>query len=90
MFISIVPSVWHILVRVCCDAEFLPCFPFGFYRQTAVSDGGKFRNCGNCITRMTSIVFDAHTLCIGCKDQVCNMSVHCYEVRLILIGVSQV
>ena len=26
MFISVVPSVWHILVRVCCDTEFLPCF----------------------------------------------------------------
>ena len=26
MFISVVPSVWHILVRVCCDAEFLSCF----------------------------------------------------------------
>ena len=30
---------------------------------------------------MPSIVFDAHTLCIGCEDQVCNMSVHCYECR---------
>ena len=26
MFISVVPSVWHILARVCCDAKFLPCF----------------------------------------------------------------
>ena len=47
----------------------------------AVSDRGKFRNCANCTTRMPSIVFDAHTLCIGCKDQACNMSVHCYECR---------
>ena len=87
MFISVVPSVWHILVRVCCDAEFLPCFvrldstdspPTS---MAAVSDGGKCRNCANCITRMPSIVFDAHTVGIGCKDQVCNMSVHCYECR---------
>ena len=28
------PSVWHILVRVCCDAEFSSVFyPLGFYRQ---------------------------------------------------------
>ena len=49
--------------------------------MAAVSDGGKFRNCANYTTRMPSIVFDAHTLCIGCKDQVCDMSVHCYECR---------
>ena len=50
-------------------------------QMAAVSDGGKFPNCANCITRMPSIVFDAHTLYIGCKDQVFNMSVHCYECR---------
>ena len=42
--------------------------------MAAVSDGGNFRNCANCITRMPSIVFDAHTVGVGCKDQVCTMS----------------
>ena len=28
---------------------------------------------------MPSIVFDVHTVGVGCKDQVCNMSVRCYE-----------
>ena len=47
----------------------------------AVSDGRKFRNCANCTNRMPSIVLDAHTLCIGCRHQVCDMSVHCDECR---------
>ena len=49
--------------------------------MATVSDGRKFRNCANCTNRMPSIVFDAHTLCIGCRDQVCDMSVHCDECR---------
>ena len=47
----------------------------------AVSDGRKFRNCANCTNRMPSIVLDAHTLCIRCRHQVCDMSVHCDECR---------
>ena len=46
-----------------------------------VSDGGYFHNCANCITRMLYIVFDVHTVGVWCKDQVCNMSVRCYECR---------
>ena len=89
-FISVVPSVWHILVRVCCDAVFSSVF----YPIGAVSNGGYTNSpngrrvgrricsyCANWITRMPSIVFDVHTLVIGCKDQVCNMSVRCYECR---------
>ena len=34
-----------------------------------------------CITCMPSIVFDVHAVGVGCKDQVCNMSVRCYECR---------
>ena len=54
-------------------------YPIGFYRQptssmAAVSDGGYFDNCANCITRMPSIVFDVQTVGVGCKDQVCNMT----------------
>ena len=61
-------------------------YPIGFYRQpttsmAAVSDGGYFHNCANFITRMPSTVLDVHTVGVGCKDQVCNMSVRCYECR---------
>ena len=45
----------------------------------AASDGRKFHNCTNCTNRMPSIVLDAHTLCIGCRHQVCDISVHCDE-----------
>ena len=78
------PSVWHILVRVCCDAVFSSVFyRLGFTdsRLAAVSDGGFISFCANWITRMTSIVFDVHTMGVRCKDQVCNMSVRCYECR---------
>ena len=47
----------------------------------AASDKKRFRNCTNCSNRMPSIDFDAHTLCIGCRRKVCNMSVHCDECR---------
>ena len=30
---------------------------------------------------MPSIDFDTHTLCIGCRNQVCNLDVHCDECR---------
>ena len=87
MFISVVPSVWHILVRVCCDAEFLT-----YFFRLDFTDSRRlqwppcrteecFANRANCISRMPSIVFDAHTVGIGCKNQVCNMSVHYYECR---------
>ena len=76
MFISVVPSVLHILVRVCCDAEFLLCF-FRLDSTDSRRLHGRrvgrrkvFTNCANCISRMPSIVFDAHTVRIGCKNQV--------------------
>ena len=47
----------------------------------AASDKRKFRICTNCTSRMPSIDFDAHTVCIGCRRQVCDMSVHCDECR---------
>ena len=72
-------------MRVCCDAVFSSVFyPIGFSptaRMAAVSDGGFICYCANWITRMPSIVFDVHTVGVGCKDQVCTMSVHCYECR---------
>ena len=49
--------------------------------MAAVSEEKKFHNCANCTNHMPSIVFDAHTLCIRCRDQVCDMSVHCDECR---------
>ena len=50
-------------------------------KAAAASDKRKFRNCTNCTNRMPSIDFDGHTLCIGCRRQVCDMSVHCDECR---------
>ena len=47
----------------------------------AASDKRMFRICTNCTNRMPSIDFDAHTLCIGCRQKVCDMSVHCDECR---------
>ena len=47
----------------------------------AASDKQKFRICSSCTSCMPSIDFDAHTLCIGCRHQVCDMTVHCDECR---------
>ena len=47
----------------------------------AASDKRKFRTCSNCTGRMPSIDFDTHTLCIGCRNQVCDLNVHCDECR---------
>ena len=78
-------------MRVSAGAEFLSCFRDGINRRTADSNGRcvgreKFRNCASCTNRMPSIVFDAHTLCIGCSDQVCNMSVLCDFVMSAVTG----
>ena len=47
----------------------------------AVSDKRKFRTCLHCTNRMPSIDFDSHTFCIGCRNQVCDLDVHCDECR---------
>ena len=47
----------------------------------AASDKRKFRTCSSCTNRMPSIDFDAHTLCIGCRHQICDLTVHCDECR---------
>ena len=47
----------------------------------AASDKRKFRTCSSCTSRMPSIDFDAHTVCIGCRHQVCDLTVHCEECR---------
>ena len=47
----------------------------------AASDKWKFWTCSSCTSRMPSIDFDAHTLCIGCRHQVCDLTVHCEECR---------
>ena len=47
----------------------------------AASDKRKFRTCSSCTSRMPSIDFDAHTLCIECRHQVCDLTVHCDECR---------
>ena len=45
----------------------------------AASAKRKFRTCSNCTSRMASRDFDAHTLCIGCRHQVCDLTVYCDE-----------
>ena len=47
----------------------------------AESNKRKFRTCLRCPSRMPSIDFDSHTLCIKCRDQVCDLDVHCDECR---------
>ena len=46
-------------------------YPIGFYRQpttsmAAVSDGGYFHFCANCITRLPSFVFDVKIRYVIC------------------------
>ena len=43
--------------------------------MAAVSDGRFISYCANWITCMSSIVFDVHTMVVGCNDQVCTMFV---------------
>ena len=45
----------------------------------SASDKRKYRICANCTSRIPFISFDAHTLCIGCRNQVCDLSVYCDE-----------
>ena len=59
------------------DSTSEPPFPMA----AAASDKRKFRTCSSCTSRMPSIDFDAHTLCIGCRNQVCDLTVHCEECR---------
>ena len=59
------------------DSTTEPPFPMA----TAASDKRKFRTCSSCTSRMPSIDFDAHTLCIGCRHQVCDLTVRCEECR---------
>ena len=47
----------------------------------AASTKRKFRTCLRCPIRMPSFDFDNHTLCIKCRDQVCDLDVHCDECR---------
>ena len=47
----------------------------------APSDKRKFWTCLHCPSRMPSIDFDSHTVCIKCRNQVCDLDVHCDECR---------
>ena len=47
----------------------------------AASTKRKFRTCLRCPIRMPSFDFDNHTPCIKCRDQVCDLDVHCDECR---------
>ena len=47
----------------------------------AASTKRKFRTCLRYPIRMPSFDFDNYTLCIKCRDQVCDLDVHCDECR---------
>ena len=47
----------------------------------AASNKRKFRTCLRCPSRMPSFDFDSHTLCINCRNQVCDLDIHCDECR---------
>ena len=39
----------------------------------------NLRKCTNCTSRMPSFLYDNHTLCTKCRNQVCNMNLVCDE-----------
>ena len=39
----------------------------------------KLRKCTNCTSRMPSFLYDNHTLCTKCRNQVCNINLICYK-----------
>ena len=39
----------------------------------------KLRKCTNCTSRMPSFLYDNHTLCTKCRNQVCNKNLICYR-----------
>ena len=41
----------------------------------------KLRKCTNCTSRMPSFLYDNHTLCTKCRNQVCTMNLVCDECR---------
>ena len=41
----------------------------------------NLRKCTNCTSRMPSFLYDNHTLCTKCRNQVCNMNLVCDECR---------
>ena len=41
----------------------------------------RYRKCTNCTSRMPSITYDNHTLCIKCRKQVCHITLVCEECR---------
>ena len=43
------------------------------------SQDAERRSCLSCNTRMSSIVFDKHSVCSGCRGQECDASVRCEE-----------
>ena len=47
----------------------------------AASNKRKFRTCLRCPSHMPSFDFDSHTLCIKCRNQVCDLGIHCDECR---------
>ena len=59
------------------DSAFEPPSPMA----AAASSKQKFQTCLRCSIRMPSFDFDNHTLCIRCRDQVCDLDVHCDECR---------
>ena len=92
-FMSVVPSVWHIFVRVCCVTTFSSVFyRYGFYRQAIWP---------LCRTEEMLFVHIGLFVCppwylmsywgVGCIIQVCNMSVvvlRPWLVGLFYIGVT--
>ena len=39
----------------------------------------RYRKCTHCTSRMSSIMYDNHTLCTKCRKQVCDMTLVCAE-----------
>ena len=49
--------------------------------SATATDVSAYRSCGRCAFRMSSILYDKHTLCLNCRDVQCSLDVRCDECK---------
>ena len=45
------------------------------------TDVSAHRSCKSCASRMSSVKYDKHTLCLNCRDVQCSLDVRCDECK---------